>query len=335
MSTQDDLEAASKAVAGPSFEGVVAARRRIGLHSPPTPLYRSPLLSQLLDADVWIKNESVTPIASFKLRGAFNALLVAQQCGALSRAVTSSTGNHGQAVAYAGQALKVPVDIFLPERPNETKRAVISSLGANIHIGGHDIDDAKERARTFSLRNGATFIDDGESVDVVEGAGTIGLEIGEALRDVDVAFVPTGSGSLVAGVAAGLKGIQPSARVVAVQSTGSPAMVESFHARRIVVRSVDTLADCIVCRVPAVLALTAMIGSVDDALLVTDEELFAALRSLICDGHVLAELGSAAALAGAWKQRRSLQGRRVVIIVTGANLVPEHLAMAMSARPLH
>lgn len=296
-----------------------------------TPLLKSELLSRAFDADVHLKVETATPIASFKLRGAFNALLATRETSALTRAVTSSTGNHGQAVAFAAQALGVPADIFLPDNPNATKRDMIAAFGATIHIGGYDIDDAKRRARDFCKKMGGTFVDDGEDIHVIEGAGTVGLEVASELVDIDWLFSPLGSGSLASGVAAALKGLQPRARVVAVQSKGSPAMTESFCARSMIERPVDTIADCIVCRIPAATALNAMLRYVDDAILVTDALLLSAVHSLASDAHVLAETGAAAGLAGAWERRSDLKGKRVVILVTGANIPMEHLKRALAA----
>lgn len=310
---------------------VEAAARRLAPHLRPTPLAASPALSDLLDAEIWLKLETASEIACFKLRGALNALLAID--GPKS-AVTSSTGNHGQAVALAARRLGIPADIFLPANPNPVKAGMIRLLGATLHLGGADIDEAKDRARAHAARTGGTFVDDGENLDLIAGAGTLGLEIATALAGIDAVYVPMGSGSLVGGTAVGLKSVQPGLRVVAVQATGSPAMVESFRARRAVERPIATLADCLVCRVPAEAALATMLAALDDARLVTDEELFAAMHTYIARAHVLVELGASAPLAGAWVERERLKGKRVVLVVSGANAVPEHVLRALATPPL-
>src|SRR6185503_8471403 len=119
----------------------------------------------------------------------------------------------------------VPAHIFLPLGANPTKRAKIALLGATIHDGGYDLDAAKEEAIAFARREDLRFIDDGESEGVIEGAATIGIDIGRALERLDVAYVPMGGGSLASGVGMAIKGWHPNARVVAVQSSGAPAMV--------------------------------------------------------------------------------------------------------------
>ena len=131
----------------PTPDDVIAAEGRIRPHIAPTPIWPSPALSGLLGADVWIKGEFASVLASFKLRGALNHLL-ADPIG--NSACTSSTGNHGQAVAYAARLLGRGADIFLPEGCPQTKRAAIENLGARLHVGGADLDDAKLVAKAFA-----------------------------------------------------------------------------------------------------------------------------------------------------------------------------------------
>ena len=318
----------------PAFEGVRHAAERLRSYIATTPLCRSEALSRAFDSDVWLKVETATPIASFKLRGALNHLLVARSAGPIASAVTSSTGNHGQGVAYAARLLGIRADIFLPDACPLVKQTMIRLFGATLHVGGTDIDDAKERARTFCAQSGGEFVDDGESVPLIEGAGTIGHEIGTALKDVDVVFASMGSGSLAAGTAIGIKGVQPQTKVIAVQSQGSPAMVESFRAKRAIERPVDSLAESIVCRVPAETALAALIRYVDDALLVSDQQILAALYALLAWGHILVEPGAAAGLAGAWSRRQELRGKRIVLVLSGANVDPAMVGRALAGPPL-
>lgn len=304
---------------------VAAAAARLSLFAPPTPLVRALLLSRDLDCDLWVKNETVSPIASFKWRGALNDLLREPNTRGV---VTSSTGNHGQGVAWAAGVVGVPAHIFLPLGANPTKRAKIALLGATIHDGGHDLDDAKETAIAFARDEGLRFIDDGESEGVIEGAGTIGFEIARSLERIDVVldvvYIPMGSGSLASGVAMAIRERHPHAHIVAVQSSGSPAMVESFHARRAIERPAESIADGLICRVPAQLALDALIRNVDDAITIPDEELLTAARAMILGAHILVEPSGAAGLAAA--MRNDVRGKSVVVIATGANITPELFA---------
>jgi threonine dehydratase len=294
-------------------ERIRAAAERLAQYARPTPLVRSLLLSRELECELWVKNETVSPVASFKWRGALTAVSGA------SGVVTSSTGNHGQGVAWAASVTGVTAHVFLPIGANATKRAKIALLGATLHDVGRDLDEAKDAALEFAKTNNLPMIDDGESEEVIAGAGTVGLEID---IEPDIVYVPMGSGSLASGIAIAL----PKAKVVAVQSKGAPAMVESFHARRSIERPIDTIADGLVSRVPARLALEALIAHVDDAIALTDGEIIAAARQMILGAHILVEPSGAAGLAAAMKQRDEIRGKRVVVIATGANVTPEVFA---------
>ena len=226
----------------PTPADVTAAEQRIRSYIPVTPLFPSPSLSRLLGADVWIKAETMSALSAFKLRGAMNHMLAEP---AAKGAVTASTGNHGQGVAYAARLLGRSADIFLPVGSPETKRNAIAGFGATLHVGGRDLDEAKEKGHVFAKAHGLPFVDDGESAHVIAGAGTIGLEIAEALPQADIVFAATGSASLASGTALGLKAAGSNARVVAVSSAQTPCMIRSFHAKRAMEHEVTTICDCL------------------------------------------------------------------------------------------
>ncbi len=318
----------------PTLAGIRDAAAAIGRHLAPTPLVRCQPLSRALRAEVWLKNETVTPIGSFKLRGALNALLRARAAGEASAAVTSSTGNHGQGVAYAASLLRLAADVFLPHPANPLKKAMIEVLGGTVHEVGRDIDEAKDRAKDHAAASGRLFVDDGDSLDMMEGAGTVALEVAQALDGVDALMVPMGGGNLVGGSGAAMRALAPESRVIAIQAKGAPAMVESFHARRPLEREIDPLADGLVCRVPANLALEAMWAFVDDAWLTSDEDLLGAVHALAECAHVLVEPAGAAALAGTWTRRRAWRGKRIVLVLTGANITTDLLERALATPPL-
>ena len=202
-----------------------------------------------------------------------------------------------------------PADIFLPDGCRSVKQTMIRLFGGTLHLGGVDIDDAKERARKFCTSAAAASSTTARAARLIEGAGTIGDEIGAALEDVDYAFVPMGSGSLAAGVAIGLKGASSGAQVIAVQSAGSPAMVESFRAKRAVERPVNSLAD--IHRLPRARrdgAHRLAPPSSTTPLLVTDRDLLAALNTLLTWAIVWSSRAAAAGLAGAWAAPQDLRG---------------------------
>ncbi|HUP50764.1 MAG TPA: pyridoxal-phosphate dependent enzyme [Thermoanaerobaculia bacterium] len=302
----------------PTAAGILAAARLIAPHSAAAPLVRSPLLSDEYQCEMFVKNETASPIASFKWRGALTAVL--RETRASRGVVTASTGNHGQGVAWAAGVAGVTAHVFLPRQANPAKRRKIELLGATIHDRDGDLDAVKEVALAFARERGLLFVDDGESRDVIEGAGTVGLEIAAGMEEPpDLVFVPMGSGSLAAGVAIAVKQ-KHAARVVAVQSSGAPAMAESFRAGKAVERPAETVADGLICRIPARLALDSLLQYVDECMTVSDQEILAAGRETAAMAHLLVEPAGAAALAAAAKRRHDLAGKRVVLIATGANL---------------
>ena len=314
----------------PGLDGIRQAKSDLSSLLSTTPIVRSELLSRAFRADVWLKVETSSPIGSFKARGALTALLRAPRGGTKSGVVASSTGNHAQGVAWSARQLGIPSHIFLPKNPNAVKMTMTKAFGATVHIEGDDIEGAKRGARKHAKSDDLFFVDDGDNVDMMEGAGTVGLEIAEALDDVAAVYCPMGGGNLVSGIATAMEALQPEAKVIGVQSEGAPAMARSFHANRAIVDFIDTVADGLACRFPADLALTVMQKSVDDAITVTDDHLLSSVRTLIESAHYLVEPAGAAGLAGAWAQRKSLVGKRVVLVLTGANITTPLLEDAVA-----
>ena len=318
----------------PSLAGIEAALASLRPHLPETPLVRSELLSRAFDAEVWLKLETVTPVASFKLRGALNDLLRARSAKDVERVATSSTGNHGQGVAYSARLLGLEADVFLPAAANPVKAAAIEAFGATLHRVGRDNNEAKDAAREHARRHGAHFVDDGESLDVMEGAGTVGLEVARAMDAPDAVYVPVGDAPLITGCGCALKAVHPAVRVVGVQSAGAPALARSFHSGEPRTCEVDTLADGLATRFPAKRAFAGVRAFADDVLEVPDAEMLGAMHTLLESAHVLVELAGAAALAGAWRQRTGLAGRRVVLLLTGANATIDLARRAIARPPL-
>ena len=317
----------------PDLDGIAGAVEIIRPFLAETPLLRSELLSRALDADIWLKYEVATPIASFKIRGALNAAVNARNAGA-GGVVTSSTGNHGQGVAYAARLLGMSADIFLPSPANRIKAQMIEAFGGTVHEVGDNFELTKSAALEYAEQQSHLFINDGEAVDVMEGAGTIGWEIAKRLNDIDLVLIPLGGGNLSGGCVTAIKALQPNTKVISVQAKGSPAVTESFHARESLERPIDTVADGLVTGKPCELAMSVLWRLLDDAWLVSDEELLATTHSLLSSAHVLVEPAGAASLAGACRHRDQVRGKRIVFILTGANIGSELLQRVLATDPI-
>lgn len=279
---------------------------------PPTPLLRPSGLPRL-------KIETGLPTGSFKVRGALVALLARLAQGPLTEVIASSTGNHGAAVAWAARQMGIASTIFLPTDPNPVKRAKIAGLGARIVEGGKDLAEAAAHAAEYAQRDGVFYLDDSANEQVPLGTAAIGAEIVEQFPTVASIYVPMGDTALIRGVARAAKAARPGVRILGVQTERAPAYVLSWRAgHAISTETCDTAADGLATRIPRPENVAAIRALVDDVLLVTEDELFAAVARLYQGAGVIAEPSGAAAAAG-WLQRPD---DGAVALVTGGNLSP-------------
>src|ERR1700682_2755625 len=284
-------------------------------------------------ATVLLKLECEQPTGSFKVRGAYYTLLQRLQRGDLRGAVTSSTGNHGAAVAYAARLLGIPARIFLPVEPNPAKRAVIAQYRAEIVEAGAFREKPREHAAHFARASGWWDIVDGVEPDLTVGTATIGCEIAEQMPAVDVIFVPVGDSTLIRGVARAAKHLRPQVRISGVQAERAPAYVQSFREKRAIsTQSSDTIADGLAVRESSESNVREILAFVDERQLVSDEHILRAVRYLLLTEHIVTEPAGAATTAALWNTGRRLAGKNVVNLVTGANISDETLASAMATR---
>ncbi|HEX4708230.1 MAG TPA: pyridoxal-phosphate dependent enzyme [Candidatus Udaeobacter sp.] len=316
----------------PSAREVETARELLKKYLWPTRLVRAESLERRSKGEVHLKIESDLPTGSFKPRGALFALLTNAERGALAGVVAASTGNHGAAVAYAARIVNLAATIFLPENPNPVKRARILGLGAKIvERGAADQLAAIEAARMFGREHGHYFLDDSGDSLVPAGAATIASEILDDVPRPDAIFVPMGDTALIRGVAAEAKRRHPTVRIVGVQAEQAPAYVRSWQQGRVIVtETCDTIADGLATRHPLEANVHAIRQLVDEVRLVSERELLDAIRLLLLDEHIVAEAAGAAATAAFLQDAAAYAGRKVVLVVTGANISPEVLRRAVN-----
>lgn len=298
-------------------------RAAVGLREylSPTRLLGSPSLSAESGAVVFLKLESDCPTGSFKVRGALWSILERRKRGPLPGVITSSTGNHGAAVAYASSLLGIPAVIFLPLNPNPAKRALIAAFGAQIVEAGGDLEESRVHAQRKSQELRWPLIVDGQDPEIVCGASVIGSEIMAQLPEADVIYVPVGDSSLIRGVAAAVKYRKPGAQVIGVQAAGAPAYYRAFHERRgMETEAARTIADGLATRNAEEENVRELRELVAEMRIVSDAEMLRAIRRLLLNEHVLAEPAGAAATAAFLKSGREHEGRTVALLVTGANI---------------
>jgi threonine dehydratase len=295
-----------------------------------SPQYAHDGLSASAGRPVVVKVETVNPIGAFKGRGTWLAVRHLAEAGRLSSdrpLVVASTGNFGQGCAYAGRAFGVPVVVFADESANQVKMDRIRRFGADVRLAGRDFDAAREASATYATETEGELLVDGDDPWIATGAATLATELTDAatsdrLPALANAYIPVGNGSLIVGVAAWLRAVAPGCRVVGVQSEAAPSMTLSWRAGRpIETDTAATFADGIATRVPVAAALEAMVGRVDDMLLVSEDAIRTAQAELTTALGVTVEGGAAASWAGLLADGAAAQGPSLVL-VTGSNVPP-------------
>jgi len=284
-------------------------------------------------AEVHLKLESEGPTGSFKWRGAYCAVWKRMQGGGkIPGVVTSSTGNHGAATAWAARKMGIAARVYLPEKPNPSKRLRIAQEGAEIVEVGSCLEESREHAERFARERGWYNLVDGVEPEMLPGTAAIGAEALEqvSLAEGDAIFVPVGDSTLIRGVAWAVKRMRPGVRVIGVQAERAPAYALGLRAGKAMrTETSETMADGLAVRVATEENVREMAGLVDEFVLVSEEEMLGAVRQLVMEEQVVAEPAGAAASAAYGKTAESYRGKKVVLLVTGANIAEELLTKAM------
>ena len=321
----------------PTFADIVAAREAISEFLPRTPLVRLSKISKLLDCDYYAKLENLQATGAFKVRGGIN--LVRHEMSAASNGqqltlITASTGNHGQSIAYAGRLFGVHVIIYAPtENVNESKIHAMRDLGAEVRLHGRDFDEARVEVERLAREEGHRYVHSANEPLLIAGVGTATVEILEDLPDVEVIIAPAGGGSCASGACIVAHELNPKMDVFAVQSEAAPAMWHAYQSRSLdPYPTMQTVHEGLATRVPFELTNKILWKHLTDFLLVSDEEINDAIRILASDAKQVAEGAGAASLAGAFKLRDTLRGKRVVGILTGGNIPPDRFSKLLAAQ---
>jgi len=305
----------------PTLDEIRKAQELVYSVMPSTPQIGWPLLCKRLGTDVWVKHENHTPIGAFKARTAIvYAADLFERSRSVTGLVTATRGNHGQSVALAAGRFKVPAHIVVPIGNSTEKNAAMRGQGANLIEFGSDFQESKEHAQKLAGEHGWHFVPSYHP-NIVKGVATYWLEFFSAVRDLDVVYVPIGQGSGISSCCAVRNGLNLKTKIVGVVADGAPAYALSFDAGRSVSAPVTTLlGDGMACRVPDEDSLEVVLENVDHVLRVSDNEMGQAMKMYFTDTHNVVEGAGAAGLAAALKEKESLGGKRVGLVVTGGNV---------------
>ncbi len=298
------------------------AERRIRPLVRETPLDESPFFSQQTGAQVFLKLENLQYTGSFKLRGAANKLLALTADQRSRGIVAASSGNHGAAVAYAAQRLGVRALIFAPETASPIKLAAMQRYGAEVRTVGDDSLVSELAARAHAQAKNLAYISPYNDLDVIAGQGTVGIELARQMERLDALFVAVGGGGLIGGAAAALKTHYPELLVIGCQPENSCVMAASTGAGRILdLPSLPTLSDGTAGGIEAdAITFDLCRQVVDDYVLVSEEEIAAAMRQVMESHHLLVEGAAGVAVAGLLKSAERVAGKRAAVVLCGANI---------------
>ena len=301
---------------------ILAAQREIGGLITRTPLEHSFLLSQQVGCGVYLKLENWQKTGSFKVRGAINTVSRLTEAEKTRGLVTASAGNHALGVAYAARALgNVPTTVFVPVNAPTSKLKRLEEFECDVRLSGNSYDEAHHAAEDFERLHGAAYVHAYDDPLTIAGQGTVGLEIMEDLPQAEAILVPVGGGGLIAGIALAAKAINPHIQVIGVQSEASPAAYLSLRDGRPYEEYDDapTIADGLAGgfgRLPFKIA-----GDlIDEIVLVSEEETRAAVFTLLELAQLVVEGSGAVGLAALLAGKVNLAGRKVVAVLTGANI---------------
>jgi threonine dehydratase len=293
-----------------------------------TPLLHSRTLSEIADADVWVKYENQQFTASFKERGARNFLAHLSADDRTHGVVAASAGNHAQGVAYHSRLLGIAATIVMPEHTPYTKVAATAHHGAAIELVGENYADAFAHAQQLAAQSGAHLVPAFDDPLIIAGQGTVGLEVLAAAPDLDAIVVPVGGGGLIAGVAIAVKGLAPNVQVIGVQSEGYTGMLHALG-RGLAPAGGTTIAEGIAVTDPGSLTRTIVAELVDDIVVATEQHIEESIALFVDIEKTVVEGAGAAALAAVIQRPEMFRGRRVAVIASGGNLDARVLASVL------
>ena len=274
-----------------------------------------------LKSNVYLKTENLQKTGSFKVRGAYYKISKLSEEEKARGVIACSAGNHAQGVALSAKRHNIKSVICIPEGAPLSKIEATRGYGAEVVLVPGVYDDAYKKALELQKEHGYTFIHPFDDEDVIAGQGTIALEILEQLENIDAVLVPVGGGGLIAGIAFTLKTINPDIKVYGLESAGASSMLESIKDNSIKeLNKVNTIADGIAVKKPGSLTYELCKKYVDDIVTVSDDEISAAILTLIEREKMIAEGAGAVAVAAAMFNKVDVIGKNVVCLLSGGNI---------------
>ena len=301
------------------IENVKKARENIKDVIVKTPILHSKVFSDISNNTVYMKCENLQLTGAYKLRGALNKIKGLTDYEKSKGVVCSSAGNHAQGVAYASSLIGVDATIVMPKTTPYLKVQSTKNYGGNVVLEGSCYDDAYNEAKRIEETENKVFIHPFNDMDIIFGQGTIALEILEEIPNIDYIVCPIGGGGLISGISLVAKEINPSIKIIGVQSEGASAMAESFKNKKLTpISSVNTIADGIAVKTPGDKTFEIIRENVDEIITVSDAEIVDAFLLLTEKHKLIAEASGVVSLAAL--KKLNITGKKICSVISGGNI---------------
>jgi threonine dehydratase len=317
-----------------SISEVVRSRSIVRNYVKPTQLLYYEGLSRLMGADVYLKHENHNPTGTFKIRGGTNLMYHLKQRG-VKGVITFSTGNHGLSIATASRWFGLNAVIVVPKNNNPVKNRAIIECGAELVEAGTTFEEASQTVDQLCEERSLYYAHPANEPLLINGVGTEFLEIIEDLPDIDVMIVPIGAGSEAAAAITTLRAFRQDIKVIAVQAKDSPAAYNSWKKKEICHAPNTTFAGGFATGKAYELPFEIYKDSLDDFVLITEDEIYDAMGLALYYTHNLAEGAGASSIMAAYRIREKLKGKNVVLQMSGCNASPEEIKEACKRRTFH
>lgn len=311
-----------------SLADIRAAQQRLQGVIHTTPLLYSKTLSEMSGNEIYLKCENLQKTGSFKIRGAYNAAASLSDAARAAGVVTGSSGNHGQALAYAGKVLGIRAVVVMPLDASKAKIAACRGYGGEVILCGYTSEDRLAKAKELVEADGLTMVHPYDDPVIMAGQGTIGLELIEQLPDLDMVVVQVGGGGLISGIATAIKETKPTAKVLGIEPALSPRLRYSWEqgAPTELEQWAPSVADGIRTKKPGTLGFEVTRRYVDDLVTVEEDEIITATKLVLERAKLLAEPSGAATVAAALSGKLGVQGKKIVCVISGGNIELARLA---------
>lgn len=317
-----------------SISEVVRSRSIVGNYVKPTQLLYYEGLSRLIGADICVKHENHNPTGTFKIRGGTCLMHHLKQRG-INGVVTFSTGNHGLSIATSAKWFGLDAVVVVPKSSNPVKIRAIKECGAELVEAGTTFEEASEVVDRLSEERSLYYVHPADEPLLINGVGTEFLEVVEDLPDIDVVIVPLGAGSEAAAAITTLRALRQDVQVIAVQAENSPAAYNSWKNKELCDASNTTFAGGFATGTGYRVPFEIYKDGLDDFVLLSEDEIYDAMAMALYYTHNLAEGAGASSIMAAYRMRDKLQGKRVVLQMSGCNASPQEIERACRRKAFH